>query len=143
MTRRQPLAVPALRDGAEHSVDHECLVPGDILLLRPNTVVGADARLIDGDGLTTNEALLTGESEPVEKSGRRIHSPGEALAARSNMVHKGSFVVSGTGHAVVVATGAGTQAGRIEAAAHEVSTPRTPLERDLDNLGSKLASMPP
>jgi Ca2+-transporting ATPase len=139
MTRRQPLAVPVLREGLECMLDHECLVPGDILLLRPNTVIAADARLIDGDGLMTNEALLTGESEPVEKSGRQVHAPDETLAGRSNMVHKGSFVASGTGRAVVVATGTATETGRIEAAAHEVATPRTPLERDLESLGSKLA----
>jgi Ca2+-transporting ATPase len=133
------LAVPVLREGLECMLDHECLVPGDILLLRPNTVIAADARLIDGDGLMTNEALLTGESEPVEKSGRQVHAPDETLAGRSNMVHKGSFVASGTGRAVVVATGTATETGRIEAAAHEVATPRTPLERDLESLGSKLA----
>jgi Ca2+-transporting ATPase len=139
MTRRQPLAVPVIRDGIERMVDHECLVPGDILLLRPNTVIAADGRVIDGDGLMTNEALLTGESEPVEKFGRRLHAAAETLAERSNMVHKGSFVVNGTGRAVVVATGMATEVGRIEAAAQEVFTPRTPLERDLENLGSKLA----
>jgi Ca2+-transporting ATPase len=139
MTRRQPLAVPVVRDGAERAVDHARLVPGDILVLRPNTVIAADARLIDGDGLTADEALLTGESEPVEKSGRRTHAPGEALADRSNMVHKGSFVVSGTGRAVVVATGPMAEAARVEAAAHAVATPRTPMERDLEDLGSKLA----
>jgi Ca2+-transporting ATPase len=139
MTQRQPLAVPVVRDSKERMVDHACLVPGDLLLLRPSTVVAADARLIDGDGLMTSEALLTGESEPVEKSCGQLHAQSEALAGRSNMVHKGSFVVSGSGRAVVVTTGAATETGRIEAAAHEISTPRTPLERDLDNLGSKLA----
>jgi Ca2+-transporting ATPase len=139
MTRRQPLSVPVVRDGVEAMIDHERLVPGDILLLRPSTVIAADARLFDGNGLMTNEALLTGESEAVEKSGDRMHRAEQPLAERSNMVHKGSFVVSGTGRAVVVATGPATQTGRIEAAAQTVSTPRTPLERDLDNLGSTLA----
>jgi len=139
MTQRQALAVPVLREGSEQLVDQEQLVPGDVLILRPNTVVAADARLIETDGLLTNEALLTGESEPVEKGPTNPCLLGEALSHRRNMVYQGSFVVNGTARAVVVATGTKTETGRIEAATHDVSTPRTPLERDLDDLGAKLA----
>jgi Ca2+-transporting ATPase len=139
MTQRQALAVPALREGSELLIDQEQLVPGDVLILRPNTVVAADARLIETDGLLTNEALLTGESEPVEKGPADACLIGEALSQRRNIVYQGSFVVNGTAAAVVVATGTKTETGRIEAAAQEVSTPRTPLERDLDDLGAKLA----
>lgn len=139
MTRRQALAVPVLRDGVEQLVEQEQLVPGDVLILRPNTVVAADARLVETDGLFTNEALLTGESEPVAKGPTQRCPAGEVLSQRRNMIFQGSFVVNGTARAVVVATGTGTETGRIEAAAQEVSTPLTPLERDLDNLGGQLA----
>lgn len=139
MTRRQPFSVPVMRDSGEQFVDQEALVPGDILILRPSTVVAADARLIDCDGLFTNEALLTGESEAVEKGPTKPCAAGEVLSQRRNMVYQGSFVVSGTGRAVVVATGTQTETGRIGAAVQDVTTPRTPLERDLDNLGEKLA----
>jgi Ca2+-transporting ATPase len=139
MTARQPHTVPVLRAGKEAPLNYDQLVPGDVLLLRPNTVIGADARLVDGDGLLVNEALLTGESEPAEKSATRVCDPGEPLPDRANMIHTGSYVVAGTGRAVVVATGSSTETGRIEAAAHEVATPRTPLERDLEDLGGKLA----
>ncbi|HEY7669639.1 MAG TPA: HAD-IC family P-type ATPase [Hyphomicrobium sp.] len=139
MTRRQALAVPVLRDGAELFVDQEDIVPGDVLILRPATVVAADARLIESDGLFTNEALLTGESEPAEKGPTRPCLASEVLSQRRNMVYQGSFVVSGSACAVVTATGFGTETGRIETAARDVSTPRTPLERDLDDLGGQLA----
>lgn len=139
MTERRPFVVPVLRGGEEKHLDYGQIVPGDVLVLRPSTIIAADARVIDGDGLQVNEALLTGESEPVEKSAPRVCSLGEALPDRSNMVHTGSFVVGGTGRAVVVATGSKTETGRIEAAALGVETPRTPLERDLEDLGGKLA----
>ncbi len=139
MTGRQALAVPVLRDGVERFIDQEELVPGDVLILRPNTVVAADARLVQSDGLYSNEALLTGENEPVEKGPTQRCPAGEVLSQRRNMVFQGSFVVNGTGRAVVVATGTGTETGRIEAVAQEVSTPLTPLERDLDKLGGQLA----
>ena len=139
MTQRQRFSVPVLREGIEQLIDQEELVPGDVLILRPSTVVAADARLVEADGLFTNEALLTGESEPVEKGPTERCSAGEVLSQRRNMVFQGSFMVNGCGRAVVVATGTRTQTGRIEAAAQEVSTPRTPLERDLDKLGGQLA----
>jgi Ca2+-transporting ATPase len=141
MTRREALAVPVLREGREQLIDQEELVPGDVLILRPNVVVAADARLIETSGLFTNEALLTGESEPAEKGPAEACLRAEALSHRRNMVYQGSFVVNGTARALIVATGPETETGRIEAAAREVSTPRTPLERDLDNLGGKLAGL--
>jgi len=139
MTHRQAIKVPVLRMGEERLLNHEQLVPGDILVLKPNIVVAADARLIASSGLLTNEALLTGESEPAEKDADAVCDTGEALSHRCNMVYQGSFIVNGTGRAVVVSTGIDTETSAIETTAREVSTPRTPLERDLDNLGGKLA----
>jgi Ca2+-transporting ATPase len=139
MTRRQSVMVPVLRMGEERLVPRELIVPGDILVLKPSVLLAADARLIETSGLQTNEALLTGESEPVEKDAGAVCDAGEALSHRRNMAFQGAYVVNGTGRAVVVATGAGTETSRIETETREVATPKTPLERDLDNLGGQLA----
>lgn len=139
MTAPHTSSVPVLRAGEEVLVAQEDVVPGDILLLRPNVVLAADCRLLQVEELTVNEALLTGESEAVEKSATVVLAAGTPLADRRNMVHRGSFVVGGTGRALVVACGATTEVGRIEIDARGIETPRTPLERDLDNLGVKLA----
>lgn len=139
MTGPQTGHVPVSRAGGELLVAQEQVVPGDILLLRPNVVVAADARVIEAQDLTVNEALLTGESEAVEKTPAVLASAAVPLADRRNMVHRGSFTVGGTGRAIVVACGAATEVGKIEIVTRGVETPRTTLERDLDNLGAKLA----
>lgn len=139
MTAPRTSLIPVVRSGIGTLIRQEDIVPGDILLLKPNVVVAADARLVAAERLIANEALLTGESEPVEKSADTVCSPSTPLADRRNLLHKGSFIVSGAGRAVVVATGARTEVGRIDIQTRAIETPRTPLERDLDNLGSKLA----
>lgn len=139
MTSPQRHLVSVLRGGKVVQVEQAEIVPGDILALTPSTVIAADARLIEGSDLAVNEALLTGESEPVEKMAHAVLEATAPIAERLNMLHKGSFVISGSGRAAVVATGAGTEVGRIDAATRGIETPRTRLETDLENLGSKLA----
>jgi Ca2+-transporting ATPase len=139
MTAPQTSQVAVLRAGREMRIPQEELVPGDILILRPNAVVAADARVMAAEDLTVNEALLTGESDAVEKFATAVLMAGTPLADRHNMVHRGSFVVGGTGRALVVACGAATEVGKIQVETRGIETPRTPLERDLENLGAKLA----
>ena len=139
MSRKQASRVRTIRFGQDTLVDEADIVPGDILALTPNAVVAADARLISTSELQTNEALLTGESEPVEKSADIVLSRATPVADRHNMVHRGSFVVSGEGRAIVTATGVRSQVGRVTEATRALATPQTPLERDLDTLGRRLA----
>ncbi|WP_280381621.1 cation-translocating P-type ATPase [Nocardia wallacei] len=91
------------------------LRPGDVIALGTGDVVPADARLLTADGLELDESGLTGESVTVEK--RTAATPGAPLNDRACMVFEGGVVVSGTGRAVVVAVGAGTESGRALAAA--------------------------
>ncbi len=91
------------------------LRPGEVIALRTGDVVPADARLLAVDGLEMDESGLTGESVTVDK--QSAATPGAALAERACMVYEGSTVVAGAARAVVVAVGAGTQAGRAVAAA--------------------------
>ncbi|PJK30198.1 cation-translocating P-type ATPase [Minwuia thermotolerans] len=138
MTARRPYRVPVRRGGAEIEIDSLEVVPGDLLSLRPDVLVAADARILTADRLTANEALLTGESEAQPKSAAALADPRLPLADHDNMVHHGSFIVTGRGSAAVTATGQATELGRIEAMASTAATPETPLSRDLGRLGRQL-----
>ena len=114
-----------LRDGRVADIPAADVVPGDWLLLEAGDVVAADARLVEANRLSTNEAPLTGESAPVEKS--IVPVADEApIAERHDAVFMGTAVANGTGKAEVVATGMRTELGKIAhllATAEEVSTP--------------------
>ncbi|MGF1562574.1 MAG: HAD-IC family P-type ATPase [Geminicoccaceae bacterium] len=127
------------RDGEERSIDADQLVPGDILVLQRGSFIGADARLLVADDLTIDEAMLTGESTTVRKRAD-VQLPADTpLAERCNMVFRGSAITGGSGLAVVTATGAQTESGRIQCALQGTSAPTTPLFRELDRLGGRLA----
>jgi len=127
------------RDGQERLVPRADLVPGDLMLLRPGHDVPADGRLTTVTRLATNESALTGEAVPVNKSVEVVRMPDAPIADRTNMVYSGTVVAEGTGQALVTATGARTELGRIRALVGEASAPRTPLERQMDETGRQLA----
>lgn len=128
--------VEVLRDGVETSVPLEDAVAGDVLVLRAGDVVAADARILSAVDLLVDESALTGESEPRHK----VPDPVEAtarVAERTSVVHLGTHVVSGTGTAVVTATGPRTEFGAI---ARELGTADvvTGFERGLADFGTML-----
>jgi Ca2+-transporting ATPase len=128
-----------MRDGSIETLSTENVVPGDLLVLRPGSYVAADARLIDAQRLSVDESTLTGESLPAVKSTEAILSAYEVpLADRANMVYMGTLVTGGQGIAVVVNTGQYTEIGKIQSMAGEVRPPETPMERQLDQMGSQL-----
>ncbi len=102
-----------LRDKEEIVIPDKEVVVGDIILLQEGEKVPADARLLAVSGLKIDEASLTGESEPVVKMITPINGDTIPASEQRNMVFKGSHVVSGSGRAVVVATGADTVIGSI------------------------------
>jgi Ca2+-transporting ATPase len=128
----------AVRDGTEMDVAAETLVPGDIIVLQRGTVIAADARLISARALTVSEAALTGESLPVTKSTQALGTRSVPLGDRVNMVYRGTIVTGGSGRAVVVATGARTELGRIQRLVGATLAPETPLQRQLGELGEQL-----
>jgi Ca2+-transporting ATPase len=97
------------RNGQEEDISNEELVPGDIVLLEAGDTVPADGRLLEAARLEVAEAALTGESQPVEKTGITLEDPGLALGDRTNMLFMSR------GRAVMVVTGIGmdTQIGNI------------------------------
>ncbi|MFR0354381.1 cation-translocating P-type ATPase [Streptomyces sediminimaris] len=98
------------RAGEPRTVDATLLGPGDVIELKTDDVVPADARLLWQDGLEVDESALTGESLPVEK--QTDPTPEAPIADRSCMVYEGTTVVAGLARAVVVDTGERTEAAR-------------------------------
>ncbi len=119
-----------LRDGHPIVVPAAEVVPGDVLLLEPGDIIAADARLIEAHRLSANEATLTGESVPSDKSAATV-APGVPLAERHDHVFTGTSIAAGTGSAEVVATAMRTELGKI---AHLLTTAEesaTPLQTRL------------
>lgn len=116
------------------------LVPGDIVLLDAGNAVAADCRVLESASLETQESALTGESQSIHKVSESISAPDLPLGDRRNMAYMGTFVVSGRGLAVVVATGMRTELGRIAQMIQSVHREATPLQRRLDQLGKRLAA---
>ncbi len=126
-----------MRDGHGVMVSADTIVPGDLLVLEAGDVAAADARLHTAHALTTNEAPLTGESTPVEKTTVPT-APDTPLAERHDFVFMGTSIATGTGIAEVVATGMQTELGRI---AHLLATAEetvTPLQRRLARVSKTL-----
>lgn len=120
-----------VRDGRTQIVAAQDIVRGDLLALEAGDLVAADARLIEADALTVNEAALTGESLPVEKS-REPDAPDTPLAERRNHVFLGTAVATGAGRAEVCATSMATELGKIATLLDTADAGNeTPLQRRL------------
>jgi magnesium-transporting ATPase (P-type) len=132
------LHTTVIRDGKRLEIEAEKLVPGDIVVLASGDKVPADLRLITSKSLRVNEAILTGESEAVEKTGGPV--PNDApLGERFCMLFSGTLVTSGQASAIVVATGLRTELGQISSMLQKVRSTTTPLLRQIDRFGRWLA----
>jgi Ca2+-transporting ATPase len=127
-----------IRDDKRQEIDAEELVPGDIVLMESGDRVPADLRLLETKRLRTEEAALTGESTPVDKSTAPVEQDAE-LGDRLDMAYAGTLVVQGTARGVVVETGSQTEIGRISEMLRSVEQLKTPLLRQLDQAGRVLA----
>jgi magnesium-transporting ATPase (P-type) len=126
-----------LRDGNRTTVSAEDIVPGDIVIIEAGDRVPADLRLIRARNLTVDEAILTGESVPVEKGAAPV-DVNAVLGDRAPMAFSGTFVAAGQGLGVIVATGLQTELGRISAMLGAVETLTTPLVRQMDQFARQL-----
>ncbi len=129
------------RAGAILAVPATEVVPGDILLLEAGDRVPADARLLEAANLGCVEAALTGESDAARKRVDPVADAKAPLGDRRSMVHAGTSVATGSGLAVVVATGMATELGRIAGMLAEAHDEETPLQRRLAALGRALVLM--
>ena len=130
---RQMLSATAtvIRDGERQGIPAEDLVPGDIALIHAGDRVPADLRLVKANGLRVDEAVLTGESVPAEKSASAVPA-GTPLAERTSIVHSGTLVTAGRATGLVVATGPSSEVGRIGSLLDDVEQTTTPLLRQIN-----------
>jgi len=119
-----------IRGGERISIEGDQLVPGDIVLLEAGDKVPADLRLLTAHGMSVQEAILTGESVPVEKHIEPV-AEDAPLGDRSCMAFSGTLVTSGQCKGVVVATGGSTEIGRISGLLSEVEMLTTPLVQQM------------
>ena len=127
-----------IRSGRPTETPAEDVVVGDILVLKPGSYVPADGRLIVARHLSVDESALTGESLPVSKIVDPLSISDLPLADRVNMVYMGTLVTGGQGLAVVTTTGRFTEIGTIQMLTGEAQSPQTPMERQLDRMGTQL-----
>ncbi|MDO8312819.1 MAG: HAD-IC family P-type ATPase, partial [Sideroxyarcus sp.] len=126
MRDAQPMLIPAAE-----------VVPGDILLIEAGDVVAADAKILEAYALQANEAPLTGESLPSEKS-IAPDAPETPLAERQNQLFMGTAITGGTGLARVIATGAKTELGKIAHLLASAEQSITPLQARLTSISHTL-----
>jgi len=137
------LAAPkarVMRGGKEAMILAREVVPGDLLLLEAGDTVSADARIIEAVELKTDEAVLTGESTPVNKNLGTL-KPETPTADRENMLFMATHTIYGRGKAVVVSTGMNTEFGKIAELVQTAEEEETPLERKLDSFAKKIAKV--
>ena len=128
-----------LREGVELKIPARELVPGDLILLHTGDRIPADARLVEAINLQVVEAALTGELVAVEKHADALDEEDLSLGDRRNMVYAGTAVTYGRGQAMVVATGMQTEFGKIAQLLETIETGKTPLQENLDKVGTVLA----
>lgn len=125
-----------LRDGQQKNVPIHEVVPGDLVLLSAGDRIPGDCRLIESTDLFVDEAALTGESYPVEKTPGTL-SADLPLARRGNALFMGTHVVSGSARALVVLTGEETELGKISGRL-KLRPPQTEFERGVRRFGNLL-----
>lgn len=125
--------VDVLRDNERQQIDAHELVPGDIMLVKAGNTVAADAQLLESTDLLVEEAVLTGESEPVEKTSKPVED------AQLQRIFSGTSIIQGTAKAVVTETGMTTEMGKIAGMLNETVRQETPLAKRLNSLGLRLS----
>jgi len=127
-----------IRDGQMQEISAADIVLGDLLVLRPGSYVAADCRLVEATHLSVDESALTGESLPVVKTTEALAHANIPLGDRFNLAFMGTLVIGGEGLAVVVATGCFTEIGKIQTMMGEATSPETPMQRQLGQVGNQL-----
>ena len=129
-----------IRGGETRMIPADQLVPGDLVLLESGDKVPADLRLTDVNNLRTEEAALTGESVPAEKTTDPV-SANATVGDRESLAFSGTMVVSGRAKGVVVATGSDTELGRINQLLAGVDALETPLLRQIKKFGYAITAV--
>ncbi|MCL2562443.1 MAG: cation-translocating P-type ATPase [Oscillospiraceae bacterium] len=128
-----------IRNGVKQVIEANQLVPGDLVELAAGDVTTADARIIEASSLQTDEAALTGESEPVQKDPNAVIVDDAPLGDRLNMVYSGCLVTAGRATAIVVATAMETEMGKIAKMLNNTKKLMTPLQLKLRQLAKRIS----
>lgn len=142
MAALKKMSVPKVRvrrEGKISEISAQELVPGDIVFLEAGNVIPADGNLVENANLRVQEAVLTGESEAVEKDLEAIQRENPALGDQHNRLFMGTLVTYGRGTQLVTDTGMQTELGKIADMIQSVAQEATPLQKRLDQLGKTLA----
>src|SRR5271170_6411067 len=129
-----------VRSGETRLISAEEVVPGDVVLLESGDRIPADLRLVEVKNLRTEEAALTGESVPIDKTTGAVAEKA-TVGDREGMAFSGTLVSSGRGKGVVVTTGSETELGRINQLMAGVSTLDTPLLRQIKKFGYAITAV--
>lgn len=129
------------RNGQVVDVDATGLVPGDIVLLEAGDRIPVDGRLLAAHSLEVDEAALTGESHPVGKTTASLAEVDLPLGDRTNLLYMNTVVTRGRAELLVTATGMATEMGKLAGMIAATPESATPLQRQLDTLGKKLAAL--
>jgi Ca2+-transporting ATPase len=121
-----------LRSSKKIIVDDKDLVVGDIIFIQEGQKIPADARVITSNNLRIDEAILTGEAYATEKNADTIKKD-VPLGDRKNMLFKGTYVLAGSGTAIITTIGANTEIGAIQIITEEIDTD-IPLRKELERL---------
>jgi Mg2+-importing ATPase len=122
-----------VRDGKQQEIAIEEIVPADVVALNAGDIVPGDCLLLESKDLFVDEAMLTGETFPVEKT-VSVLQPGTALAKRSNAIWMGTHVVSGNAKALVALTGKNTEFGKVSEHLR-LRAPETEFEHGIKRFG--------
>ena len=128
-----------MRDGIENYIPTSDVVPGDMLVLAEGDNIPADARVIEEYGLRTNNATMTGEAIPARKMADPSFQTGISELEQPNLIFAGTSIASGTGKAVVYATGMMSQFGRIAHLTQTIEEEPTPFQKELNKLSNVTA----
>src|SRR3989344_2466375 len=132
-----PKAV-VLREGRETIIESKNVVPGDIIVFKVGDKISADARLIEVHDVKMQEAVLTGESQPVTKNIEVLDAK-KGLADRRNMIYTSTIVSNGRGKALVTAAGMKTEVGKIARDIAETEEKIAPLQKNIQVMGKYLS----
>ncbi|XP_066205031.1 calcium-transporting ATPase type 2C member 2 isoform X3 [Saccopteryx leptura] len=137
LTKLVPPECNCIREGKLQHLLARDLVPGDIVSLSIGDRIPADIRLTEVTDLLVDESSFTGEAEPCSKTDTPLTGEGDLTALR-NIVFMGTLVQCGKGQGVVIGTGERSQFGEVFKMMRAEETPKTPLQKSMDNLGKQL-----
>ncbi|GAH34760.1 unnamed protein product, partial [marine sediment metagenome] len=129
------------RGGLWKVIESRFVVPGDIVSFEMGDRIPADGRIIEAVGLSSDEAVLTGESLAARKTDVVLRLESPIVGDMRNMVFQGTIITAGKGNAVIIATGMQTEFGKIAKLVQESEKEMTPMQIDLDDLGKKVGLM--